>query len=182
MVDLPKEAKKRRERERNDERCGKSGADPGCRRRGRLLRQSRYLGDAFCRSAGPRRWHALRARPVRRRGDGRCRRLFPHEGNACLDAAASRSWPCQRPCQSAQRQEGEFRHRQHRRPARGLSHRLQRAADLGHRRPGAADVGLGPHLAGRKIGGARWRCRHRRGQKFAATDRDLDPARRYRME
>ena len=182
MVDLPGGLRKRRERERNDERCGKSGANPGRGRRGRLLRQSRHLGDAFCRSAGPRRGHALRARPVRRRGDGRRRRLLPHEGDAGLDAAASRPRPRQRPCQSAQRQEGEFRHRQHRRPARGLSHRLQRAADLGHRRPGAADVGLGPHFAGCKIGGARRRRRDRRGQKLAAADRDPDPARRYRVE
>ena len=28
----------------------------------------------------------------------------------------------------------------------------------------------------------RWRCSDRRGQKFAAADRDLDPARRYRVE
>ena len=56
------------------------------------------------------------------------------------------------PGQSAQRQEGEFRHRQHRRPACGLPHRLQRAADLRHRGPGPADVVLGPHLAGLQIG------------------------------
>ncbi len=42
----------------------------------------------------------------------------------------------------------KFRHRQHRRPARDLPYRLQRAADLGHRRAGAADVVLGADLAG----------------------------------
>ncbi len=33
-------------------------------------------------------------------------------------------WARQWPCQSAQRQEGEFRHRQHRRPACDLPHRI----------------------------------------------------------
>ncbi len=76
----------------------------------------------------------------------------------------------------------QFRHRQHRRPARDLSHRLQRAADLRHRGPGAADVGLGAHLAGRQIGCRRRRGRDRRGQERAAADRDPDPARRHRLE
>ena len=70
---------------------------------------------------------------------------------AGLDAAASRPRPRQRPRQPAQRQEGQFRHRQHRRPARHLPHRLQRAADLRHRGPGAADVGLGADLAGCEV-------------------------------
>src|SRR5205085_9684478 len=39
---------KDREREWNDERCGKSGADPGRGRRGRLLRHSLHFRDAFC--------------------------------------------------------------------------------------------------------------------------------------
>ncbi len=82
---------------------------------------------------------------------------FRNEGHAGLDAAASRSRPRQRPCQSAQCQEGAFRHRQHRRPACDLPHRLQRAADFGHRGPGPADVGLGSHLARRQIRGGRWR-------------------------
>ena len=76
----------------------------------------------------------------------------------------------------------QFRHRQHRRPARDLPYRLQRAADLRHRGPGAADVGLGADLAGRQIGRRRWRGRDRRGQELAAADRDPDPARRHRLE
>ena len=76
----------------------------------------------------------------------------------------------------------QFRHRQHRRPARDLPHRIQRAADLRHRGPGAADVGLGADLAGRQIRRRRRRRRDCRGQEFAAADRDPDPARRYRLE
>ena len=171
-----------REGERDHERCGKSGADIGRRRRGCLLHQSRHLGDAFRRRTGPGRGDALRARPVRGRGDGRRRRLLPHEGHAGFDPAASRARPRQRPCQSAQRQEGQFRHRQHRRPARHLSHRLQRPADLRHRRAGAADVGLGADLAGCEIRCRRRRRRDRRGQERAAADRNPDPARRYRLE
>ena len=76
----------------------------------------------------------------------------------------------------------QFRHRQHRRPACRLSHRLQCAADLRHRGAGAADVGVGADLAGRQIR----RQRRRRGdcgrQKLAAADRDPDPARRHRLE
>jgi len=84
--------------------------------------------------------------------------------------------------QSAQRQEGEFRHCQHRRPACGLSHWIQCAADLRHRGPGAADVGMGAHLAGREISRQGRRCRHCRGQEQPAADRHADPARRHRME
>ena len=63
-----------------------------------------------------------------------------------------------------------------------LSHRLQRAADLGHRGAGAADVGMGAHLAERQVGRQGRRRRDRRGQKFAAADRNPDPARRHRLE
>ena len=59
---------------------------------------------------------------------------------------------------------------------------LQCAADLRYRGPGAADVGLGAHLAGRQIGRRRRRRGDRRGQKLAAADRDPDPARRHRLE
>ena len=90
--------------------------------------------------------------------------------------------PRQRPCQSAQRQEGELRHRQHRRPARDLPYRLQRPADLRHRGPGAADVVLGADLAGCEVRRRRRRRRDRRGQERAAADRDPDPAGRYGLE
>ena len=63
-----------------------------------------------------------------------------------------------------------------------LPHRLQRAADLRHRGPGAADVGLGANLAGRQIGRRRRRRGDRRRQERAAADRDPDPARRHRLE
>ena len=76
----------------------------------------------------------------------------------------------------------QFRHRQHRRRARHLSHRLRRAADLRHRGPGAADVGLGADLAGRQIGRRRRRRRDRRRPQRAGADRDADPARRHRLE
>ena len=171
-----------REGERDHEWCGKSGADIGRGRRGCLLHQSRHLGDAFRRRTRPGRGDALRARPVRGRGDRRRRRLLPHEGHAGFDAAASRARPRQRPRQSAQRQEGQFRHRQHRRPACDLSHRLQRPADLRHRGAGAADVVLGADLAGCEIRCRRWRRRDRRGQERAGADRNPDPARRYRLE
>ena len=88
----------------------------------------------------------------------------------------------QRPRQPAQRQEGAFRHRQHRRPARDLPHRAQRAPDLRHRRAGAADVGMGANLAGRQVGLGRRRRGDRRRQRFPAADRHLDPAGRYRLE
>ena len=48
--------------------------------------------------------------------DGYCRMA----DNAGLDPAAPRARPRQRTCQSAQRQEGELRHRQHRRRSRHL--------------------------------------------------------------
>ena len=73
------------------ERCGESGSDLGQGRRRGLLRQSRHVGDAFRRRARPRRGHALRARPVRRRLLGRGRRLLPHDRQAGLDPAASRA-------------------------------------------------------------------------------------------
>ena len=113
---------------------------------------------------------------------GRRRRLLPHEGHAGFDPAASRARPRQRPCQPAQRQEGELRHRQHRRPARDLPYRLQRPADVGHRGAGAADVGLGADLAGCEVGRRRRRRRDRGSQERAAADRDPDPAGRYRLE
>ena len=183
MVDLRTEAfREQCGWERDHERCGKSGADIGRRGRRRLLRQPRHLGDALRRRAGPGRGHALRARPVRGHRHRRRRRLLPHEGHAGLDLAASRPRPRQRPRQPAQRQEGQFRHRQHRRPARGLPYRLQRAADLGYRGPGAADVGLGADLAGRQVGRRRRRGGDCRGQERAGADCDPDPPGRYRLE
>ncbi len=43
-------------------------------------------------------------------------------------------------------------------------------------------VGMGAHLAGCEIRRQGWRCRHCRCQKRAAADRNLDPARRHRLE
>ena len=104
------------------------------------------------------------------------------KGTPASTLAASRTRPCQRIGQSAQRQEGPFRHRQYRRPACDLSYWAECAADLRYRGAGAADVGLGPNLARRQIG-RRGRCgRDRRGQKLAARDRDPDPPRGHRVE
>ena len=64
----------------HDERCGKPGADDGQGWGGRLLHQPRHLRDAFRRSARPRAGHALRARPVRRRGDGAADGYFRMKG------------------------------------------------------------------------------------------------------
>src|SRR5579871_3884192 len=165
-----------------DERCGKPGADPGRGRRGRLLHKSRHLGDAFCRCPRSGRGHALYTRPVRGRGHRSRRWLFPHERKTGLDLAASRTGPRQWSRQPAQREKSAFGHRQHRRPACDLPHRLQRAANLRHRRPGAADVGMGAHLAEREVSRRRRRGSDRGCKKRAAADRHADSPGRHRLE
>ena len=64
-----------------------------------------------------------------------------------LDPAASGPGPRQRRGQPAQRQEGQLRHRQHRRRARDLSHQVRRAADRRHRGHRPAVLALGQDLA-----------------------------------
>ena len=138
-----------------------------------------HVGDAFRRRPGQGARHALRAGAVRGRGDRRGRRLLPHAGKAGLHLAASGSGPRQWSGQSAQRQEGQLRHRQHRRRARHLSHRPRRAADLRHRRRGGADVALGQDLAQRAHDRRRWRAGDRGGAADAGPDRHPDPAGRH---
>ena len=98
-------------------------------------------------------------------------------GRAGLHPAASGPRPRQRARQPAQRQEGELRHRQHRRRARHLSHRLRRSVDLRHRGRGGAHVALGQDFAQLAHHRGRWGSGDRSGAANAWADRDLDPAR-----
>ena len=159
----------------------KPGAHAARGRRECLLHQPRHVGDAFRRRARQGARHALRAGAVRGRGDRRRRRLLPHAGQAGLDPAAPGSGSRQRARQPAQRQEGQLRHRQHRRRARHLSHRPRRAAHLRHRRRGAAHVALGQDLAQLAHHRRRRRARHRRGAADARPDRHADSARGHRL-
>ena len=115
-------------------------------RRRHLLRQSRHERDAFRRGARPHPRHALRARPVRGRGDRRRRRLCAHGGQAGRDAAAlrARASPTASPnLHNARR--ACVADRQHRRRPGDLSPPVRPAADRRHRGLGARRLGLGAH-------------------------------------
>ena len=144
--------------------------------------QSGHLGDAFRRRAGPDPGHALRARPVRGRGDRRRRRLRAGRGQAGGDPAALRARARQRPGQPAQRAPRLDADRQHRRRPGDLSPAQRPAADRRHRGLGAGRLRLGAH---------RDRRRHRRGRRSggraggdgrAGPDRHPDPPLRHLLE
>ena len=75
----------------HDERRRKPGAHAAEQRRRYLLLQPRHHRDALRRRARPGARDALRARPVRGRGDRRRRRLCAHGRQAGGDAAALRA-------------------------------------------------------------------------------------------
>ena len=127
--------------------------------------QPRHLGDALRRGTRPRARHALRARPVRGRGDRRRRRLRAHGRQAGGDAAALRPGPRQRPRQPAQRAPRRDADRQHRRRPGDLPPPARRAADRRHRGLGARRLRLGAHrhdVARPWAPMPPWRCRPRR--------------------
>ena len=85
--------------ERRHERCPCPPLDAGRRRRRRVLRQSRHLGDALRRRARRRARHAGRPVPLRGSGHRRRRRLRPGGRTSRGHAAAPRTrdsatgWP-----------------------------------------------------------------------------------------
>ncbi len=137
-------------------------------RRGSLLHESRHLGNALRRGAGPRARHALRAGPVRRRGDRRGRRLRAHRAQARGHAAAPGAGARQRPREPAQRPARRRRDRQHRRRSRHLSPAVRHPAHLGRHRRREAHVALGAlgavrrgAASGRRAARSPPRCRRR---------------------
>ena len=153
----------------------------GRRRHRRVLRQSGHLGNALRRRARPLGRHAMRARPVRGRGDRCGRRLLPDEPPARGHPSASRPRIGQRRRQPAQCQEGGLGCGQRRGRARHLPHRLQRAAHRRHRGPCAAGIALGPHDA-QRAGAEHRRCGCReRSAPGRRQDFDPDRARRHRL-
>ncbi len=148
-------------------------------RRRHLLHESGHLGDALRRRARRGARDAGRARPLRRSGHGRRRRLRPHGRPARGDAAAPRPRPRQRARQPAQRAQGAHSRRQHRRRPRDLPQAVRRAARVRHRHRRPQRVALHPLVVGDRRGRQR-RGRHRRGgARPARAGRDPRAARRH---
>jgi len=108
--------------DRRNERRRKSRQDLACGRRRSLLRQSRHSEMHFV--AALDRVPQMRCvLGLLKRGDGRCRRLLPHEGASGLGASAPRSRPRQRACQYPQCTPRPLRNDCHRRPACDMASR-----------------------------------------------------------
>ena len=158
------------------ERCPGPDQHPGRRRRRRVLRQPRHVGDALRRRAGHRAADARCAGPLRGCGHRRRRRLCPHRRPSGGGAAAPGPRTGQRPGQPAQRAPRESADGGCRRRPRHLSQEVRRPTGIRHRRARRHRLGMGAPQRRQR----RRRARHgrgHRGEPFGFADLDADPAR-----
>ena len=146
----------------------------------RLLHQSRHVRDAFRRGARQGAGHALRAGPVRGRGDGRGRRLLPHARASpprpcCIWAPAS---PTGSPtCTTPRRRSSGIVNIVGEHATYHIAHDAPLTADI--EGVARAHVALGQDLAQLAHDRRRRRAGDRGRAAAARPDRDADPAGRH---